>query len=798
MPAKKYLHIIQSIITGSLLILFVSAKVKAQDNLDIIPTLFKQYQQQGIKEKIFAHTDKSYYTAGEIIWFKLYNVDASFHKPLSLSKVAYVELLSVNNKALLQAKIKLEQGKGHGSFYIPLTTNSGNYKLRAYTNWMKNDGADYFFEKNITIVNTQKIPVIESPVVDEKIDVTFFPEGGNMVNNIKSRIAFKAVNDEGNGIDFYGAITDNGDTIVRFEPLHHGMGSFYLTPQINHTYKAYIQPAKGRMLVKELPQVYASGFVMHLEDKNDKLQVDIKSDNLSTQEIYLFAHTRAVIKSGLASSMQNGSAVFIIDKASLGEGISHITIFNNKRQPVCERLYFKKPANNLGLSVKTELPVYSTRRRISVDITGQSMKPKDTASISMAVYRIDSLQQTENSFIDDYLLLTSDLKGNIENPAYYFSTQNNNQNEAIDNLMLTQGWRRFKWENVLNQSKPMFAFVPEYNGHIITGTVINMQTGKPQNDISTYLSAPGLFTEFTTATSDAKGMVKYEMKKFNGSQQIIVQPSIKHNGLYKVEINSPFSNDFTNNPLPSFVLPRLSAETLLKHSLSMQVQNIYAGDLLNQFHAPLTDTSAFYLKPDARYMLDDYTRFTTLEEVIREYVVLVNLRRKENKFHLVVFDLSNNVPFEDNPLVLLDGVAIQNVNKFMSFDPLKLKKLEVVNRRYTLGAAEFEGILNWTTYKGDLANYELDSNVAVIDYDGLQLEREFYSPVYNTQEKASSHLPDFRNVLYWQPDITLNGNETKQVDFYTSDVPGKYALVIQGINNNGNSGSKLVTFEVKK
>ena len=404
MPAKKYLYIIKNIITGSLLTLFVSAQVQAQDNLNAIPSLFGQYQQQGIREKIFAHTDKSYYTAGEIIWFKLYDVDASFHKPLSISKVAYVELLNANNKPLLQAKIKLEQGKGHGSLYIPLTANSGNYKLRAYTNWMKNDGADYFFEKNITVVNTQKISTIESPVAGEKMDAAFFPEGGNLVNNIKSKVAFKVVNEEGNGIDFYGAITDNSDTIIRFTPLHNGMGSFYFTPQSNHVYKAYITPVKGSMQVKELPQVYASGYVMHVTDKNDKLSVEIKSDDLSTQEIYLFAHTRGVIKSGLASAMQNGNVVFTIDKAALGDGISHITIFNNKRQPVCERLYFKKPVSNLGLSAKTELPVYSTRKKISADVAGQSIKTKETASISMAVYRIDALQQTENSFIDDYAM----------------------------------------------------------------------------------------------------------------------------------------------------------------------------------------------------------------------------------------------------------------------------------------------------------------------------------------------------------------------------------------------------------
>ena len=145
----KYLNQIKTF--ASLLIIcqqFILSTASCQDNLNAIAAAFSQYHQNSMKEKIFVHTDKDFYVAGEIAWFKLYAVDASSHKPLELSKVAYVELLDSANKHLLQAKIALDNAEGNGSFYLPPTINSGNYKLRAYTNWMKNFGAGYFFEKN--------------------------------------------------------------------------------------------------------------------------------------------------------------------------------------------------------------------------------------------------------------------------------------------------------------------------------------------------------------------------------------------------------------------------------------------------------------------------------------------------------------------------------------------------------------------------------------------------------------------------------------------------------------------------
>lgn len=134
----------------------------------------------------------------------------------------------------------------------------------------------------------------------------------------------------------------------------------------------------------------------------------------------------------------------------------------------------------------------------------------------------------------------------------------------------------------------------------------------------------------------------------------------------------------------------------------------------------------------------------------------------------------------------------------MEFDPLKIKKLEVVTKKFYSGNDVIEGIVSYTTYKGNLDGFQIDPNALVLEYEGLQLQREFYSPVYVTKEQEESRLPDFRNLLYWSPDIKTDEEGSSALDFYTSDRPGRYAVVVQGINSNGNAGSKVVYFTVKQ
>ena len=216
-----------------------------------------------------------------------------------------------------------------------------------------------------------------------------------------------------------------------------------------------------------------------------------------------------------------------------------------------------------------------------------------------------------------------------------------------------------------------------------------------------------------------------------------------------------------------------------------------------------TDTTSLFTKPDNVYFMDDYTRFTTMEEVLREYVGQMDVQKQKGKFSLKLYDhffvpiadMAKRRFFDSDPLILVDGMPVFSVDKLMGFDPMKMRKLEVYNHRYFMGNSFFSGIMNFTTYKGDMANYELDPRAMVIDYEGLQLDREFYSPMYDTN--INSHIPDFRTLLYWAPMLNPEKDGQRHLRFYTSDKKGIFVAVIQGLSKEGECGSTIMKFEVK-
>ena len=795
-PLKLCCVYILAIFAGS------AGTVKAQAP-DVLKQQFTAYAQQTLQEKLFVHTDKSFYLAGEICWFKIYNTDAFFNKPLNLSKVAYVEILDKNNKPVLQAKIALKEGDGNGSLQLPVSLGSGKYLLRAYTSWMKNFNAAYFFEKPITIINTGKIYEINTVLQKEKYDIQFFPEGGNLVNSVQSRVAFRIVGQDGKGISCKGIIVnDKSDTLVSYTALKFGMGSFLFTPEAGHTYKAVITLPGGDQVTQLMPPAYNSGYVMHLAKTGGQLKITVQvpANNNNAPGVYLFAHTRGLTKSVQSGTISNGYAEFLIDMDKLGDGISHFTVFNADRQPVCERLFFKKPAQYMQLTATTDLPEYDQRKKVNIRIAAADQDGKPLLSdMSMAVYRLDSLTAPDEMSIGNYLWLSSDLVGAVESPDYYFTNQNAEVEEAMDNLVLTQGWRRFRWEDILQQKKPAFEFTPEYKGHIVKGRLISNTGNQPEPNTECYLSVASTKSEFRTALSDDSGFVHFEMNNFYGGSEIILQSKGQRDSTIHIEVANPFADKYSATVLPAFSLPQSNAAALLNQHISVQVLNTFAGNRLKQWSLPAgDDTTAFYSKPDGVYMLDDYVRFTTIEEILREYVPEVNVRRREGKYHLPVFDNIRKEYFQNDPLLLLDGVPAFDVNKLMSYDPLKIRKLEVVSRMYFYGKLIFGGIVNFITYNGDMPGYELDPHTTVVDYEGMQLQREFFSPIYGTKEQFAVRLPDYRNLLYWSPEVKTNHDGKQEAAFYTSDLSGKFAVVLQGIAPDGKTGSTVTYFQVKE
>ena len=304
---------------GFFIFLLNSHLIFAQNQMpESLQQQFNNYQSGALQEKIFVHTDKTFYLAGETVWFKIYAVDASFHKPVTTSSITYIEILSKDLKPVVQSKISMLNGSGAGSVILPGFLATGNYVLRAYTNWMKNFSPDFFYEHTLHIVNTLKLsPIV--PTLKGMSGIQFFPEGGNEMVGLTGKIAFKAADTDGHGLECKGAIVNqNNDTITRFQSLHNGMGSFQLKPEKNSTYYGLVK-LNDSLIKQKLPDAIDHGFTMNVsEEETGKLKVIVyASADFNNTNVYLFTQTRQMIRNIQTSLVKDGEASFNLNKADL-------------------------------------------------------------------------------------------------------------------------------------------------------------------------------------------------------------------------------------------------------------------------------------------------------------------------------------------------------------------------------------------------------------------------------------------------------------------------------------------------
>jgi hypothetical protein len=759
---------------------------------DSITKKFDAWRKQALQEKVYVRTDRSGYITGELMWFKVYCVDGYKSKPLDVSKVVYVELLGEANEVVLQRKIEMQNGIGSGSMFVPASLSSGNYVLRAYTNWMKNFGPEFYFHSTISIVNTF-VKLTTPPKTNMTYDAQFFPEGGDLVAGLRSKVAFRVTDAAGKGIAFRGAIIDDkDDTVARFKPTKFGIGHFYMTPNALK-YKAVVIDKSGHRSIYPLRDVKESGYVIKLIDGADAIAVDVSASSQAHNyaPVYLFVQSRGMIVVKDVRTVQNGKATFRLNRPGLPDGITHITLFDKNLRPTAERLYFKRPAEPMLVEGKPGSKSYSTRGKLKVTVSTAT-----DANVSVSVFRNDSLPSPGQPGLFEYFWLSSDLKGSIESPEYYFSSGDTAVASATDNLMLTHGWRRFAWESVL-KGKASFTHLPEYRGHIIRGT-LESQTGGPSNGILTYLASPERFARTYGSRSDSKGEVQFEMKDFYGTKRIYVQTNWRADSTFRIRIANPFSEQYATWPLGSLNLPPAIGKQMLDRSVAMQVQDIYFRDQVNRFVPPTIDSIQFYGRADEIYNLDEYTRFPIMEEVLREYVPGVMVRKKKDGFHFMVIDKVNKSLFRDDPMVLIDGVPVFNPDKVIAFDPLKVKRLEILDKEYYEGILALPGVMSFFTYANDLGGFPIDQRAVQMDYDGMQLQREFYSPKYDNATEKQMRLPDHRTLLYWNPSVTTKKGEASEIEFYASDVPGTYTIFVEGLSKNGEAGSGVSSFTVTK
>ncbi len=761
---------------------------------------FEAFQKENYQELVYMQVDKQYYLAGEHIKFKIYCLEKKALKASQLSKVAYFELLDSENVPKLQVKVLLIDGVGYGDVFIPTNLNSGNYILRSYTRWMRNYGAETFYHSILTVINPFRKPGLKPAPKQEDISLQFFPESGIIIDGEKTKIVFEGRNANGYPIDFDGKLIANDTVLITdLKPMKNGMGSFEFTPNIINSYQVELIHEDGIITKHKIPAIKEKGVSLRVFESEQNFHVNIfcndKSALAGSESIFYIIHGNGKILGNSSLTLSNKRTSFKIQKPLLDDGVSTISLFNSNGKLLISRNIFKYKSSINELSISLDKKKYHTREKVKVNISAMKEAiPGALMNLSISVAAYDGNYNNNQHEIVAGLLLNNMLKGRIYNPGSYFEGSDSDIAHSLDNLLIAYGNSIYSWQG--KESIDDIKYIPEYRAQLITGKVWNKIRNEPAQSILTYLSVPGKKLQFYASKSRSDGSVIFEVKDFYGNNEIVIQNDYTRDTIYDIRLDNPFSEEYAEYSVPVFDIDE-SMKGWIEHlSHNMQIENTYFKYQPKLPSLSVIDSSNFYNEPDSRYYLDDFTRFIVMEEVMREYVYGVNVRKNRNGFHFMVLDLEKNEIYDENPLMLLDGVPVFDADDIIALDPLKVQKIETMKRRYFKGVLDCKGIVNYTTYEGDLGGYSLPKNATVMEYDGVQPLKQYYFPEYSSRQDQNSTAPDFRNTLFWNPQIKITGNEEKIIEFYTSDDINKYEIRVEGINSQGEAYSAKSYFQV--
>ena len=340
-------------------------------------------------------------------------------------------------------------------------------------------------------------------------------------------------------------------------------------------------------------------------------------------------------------------------------------------------------------------------------------------------------------------------------------------------------------------------YIPEYEGHIITGTLINNQTGKAEkgNDfIISALSFPGNSINFFTGDKNDTGEIRFVTSGNNETKEIA---TIVYNEgeKYRIDVRSPFVTNFIPKEMPVLYIDSACYDQLLDRSVALQASHYYLSDSLE---TPNKSESFIQMIPTNSYPLDEYTRFTTMREVFIEFITNARFRRRDGNRELsVVIRKGDNSYYGTNPLVFLDGAPISNHELIYNYDPLLVEYISIYNYLCILGGNTFEGIVELKTYRGLMQDIVFDKSTQIIPYEGPQIVEKFVAPDYSIANAHSSRIPDGRHTLLWNPNILTAGQSTLRLPFDTSDLTGEFQATVEGITQDGEFFSATTVFKVE-
>lgn len=814
MNSQSMPGIVRSITLFGLLSILIAPGIKAQAPSKSVETVktFSALQADLPRESIYLHTDRDWYYYGDRIWFSAYVVAGSYNILSEISTVLYVDLYAPDGKLVKREIIELEAGRGDGSIsFVDEEEVSGTYQLKAYTAWALNFDESYVFEKNIEVISGESEPREET--MSEFVDLQFFPESGQLIENLPTRLAFKAIGTDGLGEEISGTVyKENGTEVASFKTEHLGMGAIEFTPEDGSGYYAMVNNQRF-----ELPAVRNDGVVMNLSQAEDFYRVEVKTTNTNSQELLLFGHVRGQVYHAALVSLEGGTSEVSIPKQKFATGIVHFTLLNTEGMPIAERLiYNKNKVDVLNINLVTSKEQYGLREATDMDLSLNDVDGNPiTGFASISVF--DDKLNPYNSFNSDirtHLNLETELKGYIEQPGFYFS-QNEQANAYLDLLLLTQGWRAYDISAIAEAQEIELDHLPE-TGFTVSGKVTGGLLKRAQKNAALFFSLGSQDGQAQVVTTDDEGRFVIENIEVQGEKKVSIRGNTEKGGNnISISLDKQFmtlpeaTNSIVDIAPSSEVNPIVSNDTDLKSRatavqqeseqfidaqmrLEMDEITVTSTRVNNSFAAITSETSSGL---GSTVDLDDkeYLKNLSIVQILNQQPGVTAIIGSNSVEVNTGFTSVNTTP---EAIILIDDVY-SDYQTLKNLPTPEIKSITVLRSSVDLaifGAEGAGGAIIVTTRSGN--GFQTDTRGFVTaSVKGFQIPTEFYSPKYGITVPADLQRVDSRITLHWEPSVTVSGNQAMP-KFWTNDVPSTYRIVVEGITEAGVPFYTTKTIEV--
>jgi hypothetical protein len=786
---NKYLR--QLVFIAALMAMSTIARSQALDST------LAHYNRNYQPEKVWLHYDKDVYQAGETIWFKAYLMDGLF--PAEQTKTIYIDWVGDNGEVLAHTVSPVVEGSSNGQLDIPESYTGNFIHVKSYTKWMLNFDSSFIYSKDIRILN-KNIPS-KTNSTTPLTNLTFFPEGGDVITGIANRVAFLAANQWGLPVSIRGVIEDNKGTVVdSISTIHDGMGSFMFTPAAGTVYTAKWKDAKGVTHTSALPPVKTTGASLQVVISEKKRIVNVQSN--ATEDRFKMLHLLGTMNSGLAFKTEvnlsaTKSARKVIPTDNLPSGILTITLFDADWNAIAERISF---IDNGDYSFATSLEVthWGLNKRAQNDILLKVPAGLQGANLSVSITDA-GIEADSSSSIITHFLLTGDLKGYVHNPAYYFSSKADSVINNLDLVMLTHGWRRFKWEDITKGKLPVIQQPRDTSYLSLSGKVYgvtkNQLSGK--ESIFLFLTQKDSATQTVLTPINRDGTFKDPDYIFFDTLKVYYQLKSK---LFS-SAEAKFMTDRLSTPnyiaasknfmkfTPTYDTSGFYRHTLLAAEL-LRLQRMQKGKLMENI------TVTAKSKPLLKQMDEKYTKglfsggdgyqFDLANDpmALGQMNVFNYLQGKVAGLQINSTGSTPTLSWRGgSPQLYLDEMPIDA--EFLNTIPVSdIAFVKVFRPPFMGGFNGSGGAIAVYTRKGDDIRSRpggLNTNTII----GYTTIKEFYSPNYSRFDKRNEQ-PDVRTTLYWNPLLLVNANSTSvHLQFYNNDVSKAFRVVIEGISKEG-------------